>query len=157
MVSFNEILTYRLNHNDYTESVEKMFERTAKVIGTSNNVFSTLYVDLEVFDNATKSYKKVLKLNKKENDEWLELNFSQGRTLVVTPDQRFKLAGSNELVEAGKLVAGQKIEKSSIILPETETLIDVEEAYLLGRTLFNKEIVTDIIPRGILLSFQFFL
>lgn len=110
-VDKDEVITYKLNNNIYTESFERMWNRLSekfKIKIQPNNI--DYYIDtpnVKIYDQK-KGFVDNYRIIKNHNNKWLKIIFTNGRILTCTPDHPFETEGRG-------LVLAKDLKKSDLI------------------------------------------
>ena len=109
-VDGSEVVVYKVNGQIYTESIEKMWNRLAfynKIRMQPNN--KDYYIEtpsVEIYDNK-EGFVKNYRIVKNHNSEWLNIKFSNGRSIKCTKDHPFET--SNGVILAKDLTQDDEI------------------------------------------------
>ena len=109
-VDGKEVVTYRVHGQTYTESIGKMWNRMASYgkVQTQPNG-KDYYIDtddVEIYDNKD-GFVKNYRIIKNHSNEWLNIKFSNGRSIKCTKDHPFET--SNGVVLAKDLTKDDEI------------------------------------------------
>lgn len=114
-VDGKEVITYKYNNNVYTESFERMWDRLSKYfeIGKQPNLtdFVMRTPDVKIYDQK-EGFVDNYGIIKNHNSEWLRITFSNGRTIMCTPDHPFENTD-------GKLVYAADLTENDLIDVDT--------------------------------------
>lgn len=114
-VDGKEVITYKYNNNVYTESFERMWDRLAKYfeIGKQPNLtdFVMRTPGVKIYDQK-EGFVDNYGIIKNHNSEWLRITFSNGRTIMCTPDHPFENTD-------GKLVYAVDLTENDLIDADT--------------------------------------
>lgn len=114
-VDGKEVITYKYNDNVYTESFERMWNRLSKYfeIGKQPNLtdFVMRTPGVKIYDQK-EGFVDNYGIIKNHNSEWLRITFSNGRTIMCTPDHPFENTD-------GKLVYAADLTKNDLIDVDT--------------------------------------
>lgn len=114
-VDGKEVITYKYNNNVYTESFERMWDRLSKYfeIGKQPNLtdFVMKTPGVKIYDQK-EGFVDNYGIIKNHNSEWLRITFSNGRTIMCTPDHPFENTD-------GKLVYAADLTKNDLIDVDT--------------------------------------
>ena len=135
-VDGKELVTYKIKDKLYVESFERMWRRLSdsfeiKHQFTDNN--PNLYMDLSdiaIYDTE-KGFVDTNRIIRNVSDEWLDVDFSNGRRLLCTIDHPLTLRDGRE-VHASELKLGDKILINSNQYSEETTMFNIDKAWLLG-------------------------
>ncbi len=135
-VDGKELVTYKIKDKLYVESFERMWRRLSdsfeiKHQFTDNN--PNLYMDLSdiaIYDTE-KGFVDTNRIIRNVSDEWLDVDFSNGRRLLCTIDHPLTLRDGRE-VHASELKLGDKILINSNQYSEETTIFNIDKAWLLG-------------------------
>lgn len=135
-VDGKEVITYKYNNNVYTESFERMWDRLSKYfeIGKQPNLtdFVMKTPGVKIYDQK-EGFVDNYGIIKNHNSEWLRITFSNGRTIMCTPDHPFETK-DGRVVFANDLTENDLIEidkTSSFETPSTYTMKN-NRAWLYG-------------------------
>ena len=135
-VDGKEVITYKYNNNVYTESFERMWDRLSKYfeIGKQPNLtdFVMRTPGVKIYDQK-EGFVDNYGIIKNHNSEWLRITFSNGRTIMCTPDHPFETK-DGRVVFANDLTKDDLIEidkTSSFETPSTYTMKE-NRAWLYG-------------------------
>lgn len=111
-VDGKEVITYKYNNNVYTESFERMWDRLSKYfeIGKQPNLtdFVMRTPGVKIYDQK-EGFVDNYGIIKNHNSEWLRITFSNGRTIMCTPDHPFENT-DRKLVYAADLTENDLID-----------------------------------------------
>lgn len=114
-VDGKEVITYKYNNNIYTESFERMWDRLSKYfeIGKQPNLtdFVMRTPGVKIYDQK-EGFVDNYGIIKNHNSEWLRITFSNGRTIMCTPDHPFENTD-------GKLVYAADLTENDLIDVDT--------------------------------------
>lgn len=114
-VDGKEVITYKYNNNVYTESFERMWDRLSKYfeIGKQPNLtdFVMRTPGVKIYDQK-EGFVDNYGIIKNHNSEWLRITFSNGRTIMCTPDHPFENTD-------GKLVYAADLTENDLIDVDT--------------------------------------
>lgn len=114
-VDGKEVITYKYNNNVYTESFERMWDRLSKYfeIGKQPNLtdFVMRTPGVKIYDQK-EGFVDNYGIIKNHNSEWLRITFSNGRTIMCTPDHPFENTD-------GKLVYAANLTENDLIDVDT--------------------------------------
>ena len=114
-VDGKEVITYKYNNNVYTESFERMWDKLSKYfeIGKQPNLtdFVMRTPGVKIYDQK-EGFVDNYGIIKNHNSEWLRITFSNGRTIMCTPDHPFENTD-------GKLVYAADLTKNDLIDVDT--------------------------------------
>lgn len=114
-VDGKEVITYKYNNNVYTESFERMWDRLSKYfeIGKQPNLtdFVMRTPGVKIYDQK-EGFVDNYGIIKNHNSEWLRITFSNGRTIMCTPDHPFENTN-------GKLVYAADLTENDLIDVDT--------------------------------------
>lgn len=135
-VDGKEMITYKVNGKLYVESFERAWKKLAdqfEVKHQFNDDNPNLYMDLHdvlIYDTR-EGFVKTNRIIRNVSDEWLDVNFSNGRRLLCTTDHVFTLKDGTETY-AKDLQVGSKLEINSMQYGEDMHLFHKDKAWLLG-------------------------
>ena len=114
-VDGKEVITYKYNNNVYTESFERMWDRLSKYfeIGKQPNLtdFVMRTPGVKIYDQK-EGFVDNYGIIKNHNSEWLRITFSNGCTIICTPDHPFENTD-------GKLVYAVDLTENDLIDVDT--------------------------------------
>lgn len=114
-VDGKEVITYKYNNNVYTESFERIWDRLSKYfeIGKQPNLtdFVMRTPGVKIYDQK-EGFVDNYGIIKNHNSEWLRITFSNGRTIMCTPDHPFENTD-------GKLVYAADLTENDLIDVDT--------------------------------------
>lgn len=140
-VDGKEVVTYRVHGQTYTESIGKMWNRMASYgkVQTQPNG-KDYYIDtddVEIYDNKD-GFVKNYRIIKNHSNEWLNIKFSNGRSIKCTKDHPFET--SNGVVLAKDLTEDDEILADYYSdISENNVSYNVDEAYEDGFRLSIKD------------------
>ncbi len=110
-VDGKEVITYKYNNNVYTESFERMWDRLSKYFEIDKQPNLTDFVmktpGVKIYDQK-EGFVDNYGIIKNHNSEWLRITFSNGRTIMCTPDHPFENTD-------GKLVYAADLTENDLI------------------------------------------
>lgn len=135
-VDGKELITYKFNGRLYVESFERAWKRLSDQFEVKHQYTEdnpNLYMDLEnvVIYDTKEGFVKANRIIRNLSDEWLDVDFSNGRRLLCTTDHVFTLK-DNTTVCAKDLEVGSRLEISSMQYGEDMHLFHKDKAWLLG-------------------------
>ena len=135
-VSGKELITYKYNNILYVESFERMWNRLSDTFEIKHQFITdnpNLYMDLSnvVVYDSEKGFVKTNRIVRNISNEWLDVNFSNGRRLLCTTDHLLTLKDGNT-VYATELKRGDKILINSNQYSEETITFNADKAWLLG-------------------------
>lgn len=114
-VDGKEVITYKYNNNVYTESFERMWDRLSKYFEIDKQPNLTDFVmrtpGVKIYDQK-EGFVDNYGIIKNHNSEWLRITFSNGRTIMCTPDHPFENTD-------GKLVYAADLTENDLIDVDT--------------------------------------
>ena len=140
-VDGKEVVTYRVHGQTYTESIGKMWNRMASYgkVQTQPNG-KDYYIDtddVEIYDNKD-GFVKNYRIIKNHSNEWLNIKFSNGRSIKCTKDHPFET--SNGVVLAKDLTKDDEILADYYSnFSENNIECDVDEVYEYGFSLSHNQ------------------
>lgn len=113
-VDGKEVIDYKLFGRRYVESFERAWMRTGRYFEEKlqNNGIDKYrdLVNAEIWDNVEQAYVPMLRIIRNNNENWLDITFSNGRQLVCTPDHPF------EVIDKGMVYAEDLTDKDRIYI-----------------------------------------
>lgn len=158
-VDGKEVIQYKIGDDYYTESFERMWGRLSiyNQVNLQNPLYRDSYIDLDnvsIWDSSLKSYVEVKRLIRNVSDSWLNLKFSNGRSIRVTEDHPFETINrgvvlAKDLLDTDKIL----VDKLSAKVEEVANICNTNEAWFLGMYKFHhdrgsKGKYTDVRARG---------
>ena len=135
-VDGKELITYKIKDNLYVESFERMWRRLSdsfRIEHQFSNDNPNLYMDLndvKIYDTE-KGFVTAKRIIRNISNDWLDINFSNGRRLLGTTDHVLTLRSGNN-VQASNLKIGDKLLINSNQYTEETILFNTDKAWLLG-------------------------
>ena len=135
-VDGKELVTYKIKDKLYVESFERMWRRLSDSFEIKHQFTDdnpNLYMDLSdiaIYDTE-KGFVDTNRIIRNVSDEWLDVDFSNGRRLLCTTDHPLTLRDGRE-VRASELKLGDKILINSNQYSEETTTFNIDKAWLLG-------------------------
>lgn len=135
-VDGKELITYKIKDNLYVESFERMWRRLSDSFHIEHqfsNDNPNLYMDLndvKIYDTE-KGFVTAQRIIRNISNDWLDINFSNGRRLLCTTDHVLTLRSGNN-VQASNLKIGDKLLINSNQYTEETILFNTDKAWLLG-------------------------
>lgn len=135
-VDGKELVTYKIKDKLYVESFERMWRRLSDSFEIKHQFTDdnpNLYMDLSdiaIYDTE-KGFVDTNRIIRNVSDEWLDVDFSNGRRLLCTTDHPLTLRDGRE-VHASELKLGDKILINSNQYSEETTMFNIDKAWLLG-------------------------
>lgn len=95
-VEGKSVIRYKLNDTEYTESFEKAYNRLLQSGFTEKTQDNGIdkYIDvniMSIYDNGIDDFTKCYRVIKNRSSKWIDVMFSNGRTIKVTDDHVFTL------------------------------------------------------------------
>lgn len=135
-VDGKELVTYRIGDRLYVESFERMWKRLSDSFEIKHqftldnpNVYMDL-ADVTIFDTQ-KGFVEANRIIRNISDNWLDVNFSNGRRLLCTTDHPLTLR-DGRTVQASDLKLGDKILINSNQSTDESIVFNTDKAWLLG-------------------------
>ena len=155
-VDGKEVITYKYNNNVYTESFERMWDRLSKYFDISlqpnNKDFVMKTPGVMIYDQK-EGFVENYGVIKNHNANWLQITFSNGRTITCTVDHPFETV-DGRIVEAGQLQESDLIEIDKLSNLNISDLysMNADRAWLYGVALcdatYDNNIVVSIAAEG---------
>lgn len=135
-VDGKELITYKIKDQLYVESFERMWKRLSDLFEIKHqfsNENPNLYMDLtNVYIYDTKNgFVKTNRIIRNISNEWIDVNFSNGRRLLCTIDHPFTLK-NEKTISAHELKLGDELLIDSIQYCEEKIVFNTDKAWLLG-------------------------
>lgn len=122
-VDENEVITYKLFGNLYTESFKRMWNRLADYfevkLQPNGKDFYMDTPNVEIYDQKV-GFVPNHRVIKNHNKEWLTITFSNGRTLTCTPDHPFE-------TENRGVVFAQDLQETDIIQMDNQSAFSTND------------------------------
>lgn len=122
-VDENEVITYKLFGNLYTESFKRMWNRLADYfevkLQPNGKDFYMDTPNVEIYDQKV-GFVPNHRVIKNHNKEWLTMTFSNGRTLTCTPDHPFE-------TENRGVVFAQDLQETDIIQMDNQSAFSTND------------------------------
>ena len=130
----NEIITYKFEGNLYVESFKRMWDRLSKRFTTKEQIPEQphLYMDLtgvEIYDTK-EGFVDTKRIIRNVSKDWLNIKFSNGRSLFCTTDHPFET--NKGMVLAKDLDETHTILTNTKQYHEEKQIFNPEKAWLLG-------------------------
>lgn len=135
-VDGKELVTYKIKDKLYVESFERMWRRLTDFFEIKHQFTEdnpNLYMDVEditIYDTE-KGFVKTNRIIRNISNDWLDVDFSNGRRLLCTTDHPLTLRDGRN-VHASELKLGDKILINSNQYNEESILFNTDKAWLLG-------------------------
>ena len=135
-VDGKEVVTYKYNNDVYTESFERMWDRLSKYFEISKQPNLVDFVmkthGVKIYDQKA-GFVDNYGIIKNHNSEWLRITFSNGRTIMCTPDHPFETT-DGRVISAKNLTENDFIEIDKTSSFKTPSIYTMKEnrAWLYG-------------------------
>jgi len=135
-VDGSEVVTYKFNGNTFTESFKRMWKHLSNYYNVERQPNGKdLFIDtpnVQIYDTVN-GFVENYRIIRNESDNWVRLNFSNGRTLTCTTDHPFETENrgvvfAKDLTEKDII----RINKDAITTTDTEIKYDEDKAWFLG-------------------------
>ncbi len=133
-VDKDEVITYKYNERMYVESISRMWERLSDrhdvLLQSKNSPHKYMPThNVEIYDSK-KGFVKVKQMVKNYSNNWMNITFSNGRSLKCTTDHPLPIIGKGRTF-AGNTQIGDKVPIiSTQFIRETENMpVDLAWAY----------------------------
>lgn len=124
-VDGKEVVAYKYNNGVYVESFERMWDRLSKYFEVSKQVNKTDFFmktpNVKIYDQK-KGFVDNYGIIKNHNSEWLRISFSNGRTIMCTPDHPF------ETVD-GRVVCAVDLKENDLIEIDKTSSFELTDVY----------------------------
>lgn len=136
-VDGKEVIQYKYNDTLYTESFERMWRRLSYEFPTKlqHPDHKDMYMDVKgvsIWDNNLGEFTEVYRVIRNISDSWLNLKFSNGRSLRVTRDHPFETKNRGVVLAENLTESDQILVDKGFSLEGNEDLITPEEAWFTG-------------------------
>lgn len=126
-VDGKEVVAYKYNNNVYVESFERMWDRLSKYFEVGKQLNQTDYFmetpGVKIYDQKN-GFVDNYGVIKNRNSEWLRITFSNGRTIMCTPDHPF------ETIDGRVVYANDLTENDSIEIDKTSSF-EISDVYVM--------------------------
>lgn len=135
-VDGKEIITYKIKNTLYVESFERAWKRLSDNFDIKhqfNEENPNLYMNLQnvtIYDTE-KGFVEANRIIRNMSEEWIDINFSNGRRLLCTTDHQLTLRDGKDVL-ASQLKLGDKILINSSQYTEDTIMFNSDKAWLLG-------------------------